>query len=76
MLASPICHKRDFESWGRVECFSAVRDWIVSLLLVSAGAVEPDEPFLVGGAGVSLISVAYFALLAIGGVYVVDALWR
>ncbi len=48
----------------------------LAVLLLSAGSVERDGLFFVGGSVMFLITVAYFALLAVGGAHVLGALWR
>lgn len=48
----------------------------LTVILLSAGAVERDGLFFVGGAIMFLVTLAYFTLLALGGVHAFDALWR
>jgi hypothetical protein len=47
----------------------------ITVLLLSAGAVEKDGLFFVAGSAMFLVTGAYFALLAVGGAHVLDALW-
>lgn len=46
----------------------------LTVLLLAAGAVERDGLFFVGGVVMLLVAIAYFALLAVGGVHVLDVL--
>ncbi len=46
----------------------------LTVVLLAAGAIERDGLFFLGGAVMFLISATYFALLAIGGAHVFDAL--
>jgi hypothetical protein len=46
----------------------------LTVLLLSAGAVERDGLFFVGGTLMFLVTLAYFTLLALGGIHVFDAL--
>lgn len=48
----------------------------LTVLLLSAGAVERDGLFFVGGVVMFLITIAYFVLLALGGAHVFEALWK
>ena len=48
----------------------------LTVVLLSAGAVERDGLFFVGGTFLFVITLAYFALMAIGGIHVFDVLWR
>lgn len=45
-----------------------------TVLLLSAGAIERDGLFFIGGTFVFILTLAYFALLALGGVQMIDAL--
>lgn len=48
----------------------------LTVVLLAAGAMERDGLFFLAGCATFLVAVAYFGLLAFGGVQLLDNLWR
>jgi hypothetical protein len=61
LLPVPIPFSNFFPAW--------------TVLLLSASTLARDGLFFLAGAGMFLISVAYFVLLPIGGFHLVTRLW-
>src|ERR1043166_1728861 len=47
-----------------------------TVLLLAAGAMERDGVFLIGGCALFVVTVAFFALLALGGARTVEKVWQ
>lgn len=48
----------------------------LTVLLLAAGALERDGLFFLAGCSIFLVSIGYFAFLAVGGAHLVDELWH